>query len=47
MPDEHRSAFGLGWEYARRGRSLMNNPFHFDTMKRRWFREGWWSYRGE
>lgn len=38
MPDEERSAFGLGHEDARRG--IENNPFPEFSQRRFWYWEG-------
>lgn len=41
MPDKERSAFGLGYEYHRRKRTIEHNPFRTESQRFRWFRDGW------
>jgi hypothetical protein len=41
IKDEDRSAFGLGYEYARRSRPLDDNPFPLGNWKHALFSEGW------
>jgi len=41
MLDIQRSGYGLGWEYARRGRPIKDNPVLTGTLRCREFREGW------
>lgn len=41
MPDKERSAFGLGYEYNRRGRTIEHNPFPTESQRFCWFRDGW------
>ena len=45
MPDSERSAFGLGYEYRRRGEPIDHNPHPTDSAAWRWFRDGWLSRR--
>lgn len=40
LRDTERSPFGLGWEYARRGRDLTDCPFPLDTKESRQFSHG-------
>lgn len=44
MPDEERTAFGLGWEYKRRGRPITDNPFPSDHWRFQFFRDGWFAF---
>lgn len=41
LKDEERSAFGLGYEFNRRGRPLDDNPFDQREWQAAQFREGW------
>ena len=41
IPDHQRSAFGLGWEYRRRGDSMEANPFMEHPWKEKAFKEGY------
>lgn len=41
IKDEDRSAFGLGYEYSRRGRPLDDNPFPLGSWKHSMFADGW------
>ena len=41
VPDEERTAFGLGFEYRRRGRPLDDNPFPAGHWKHEMFTDGW------
>ena len=41
MHDMQRSGYGLGWEYARRGKPIKDNPVTVGTLRNREFREGW------
>ena len=45
MPDSQRSAFGLGWEYHRRGQPIEHDPFPTESRQFAWFREGWLARR--
>lgn len=43
--DSDRSAFGLGWEYRRRERPLIDNPFPPESQRAQWFEEGWREFK--
>ncbi len=45
MPDKERSAFGLGYEYRRRGQTIEHNPFPTESQPFSWFRDGWLARR--
>jgi hypothetical protein len=45
MPDDQRSAHGLGYEYHRRGQTIEHNPHPTESWRWRWFREGWLARR--
>lgn len=47
IADKRRAAFDLGWEYRRRGRPIEDNPFHPETEKWQWFREGWRAFKDQ
>ena len=36
LKDEERSPFGLGWEYARREKTIDDNPFSKETELKQW-----------
>jgi len=41
LEDSERSAFGLGWEYRRRGWLADDQPFEDGSRQARQFLEGW------
>jgi hypothetical protein len=41
LKDNQRSAFGLGYEFNRRGRPLDDNPFPVDRWEHKEFCDGW------
>lgn len=45
MPDTERSAYGLGYEYKRRGEPISHNPFKTESQPHNWFRNGWLARR--
>jgi hypothetical protein len=45
LKDRQRCAFGLGWEYRRRGQSIDENPFDPDHWKHAAFREGFEKFK--
>jgi hypothetical protein len=47
MSDKERSAFGLGWDHARRKKHSAANPFKFDLLQWEQYRDGFVAYQSQ
>jgi hypothetical protein len=47
LKDRERSAFGLGWEYARRGKLIDDCPLEPNSLHAQQFRDGFLAFRND